>query len=528
MVDKTCPVRKTGIFISEQLSSGYLTDPRGRRISQHILMLTQEISEGAAGNEHLSAIDSLIQEYFYTDSPLQNRETGMTLKNILDDHREVFQSHIESRNCPSHDCEQLAPSPCQMACPAGIDIPTYLSLIARGQDAQAIEVMRRDNPLPWVCGLICTRPCEMMCVRARIDTPISIKFLKAFAAERAMSKREYKNPEKREFNGKKVCIVGAGPGGLSAAYYLALMGYKVRIIEALPIPGGMLMVGIPRYRLPREIIDREVSMIEDLGVKISYNMRFGVDITYEELKKQGFDAFFIAIGAHKSWAMDIKGEKELSGVFDSVAFLKDVALGDHHAPGKRVVVVGGGNVAIDAARTSMRLGADKVTIAYRRSRNQMPADIEEVEQAEEEGIEFSFLTIPKEIMGDGKFVTGLACIKAELVKKEGSDRLAPVPIPGKNFNIKADAVISAIGQYVDDNGMEAFDQMNWTRRGTIEVNHASMETTMPGVFAAGDAVSGPATVVEAIGGGKRAADAIDRFLNHIPPKNAENTCQTYN
>ncbi len=516
MAEKTCPVRKTVIYLSEQIGSGQLTDPRGRRVSEQILLLTEEIADGAAGTDHLSAIDSLIEEYFYENSTAKNRETGTSLKQILDENREIFQSHIETKNCPSHDCGKLAPSPCQMACPAGIDVPTYLGLIAEGKDARAIEVIRRDNPLPWVCGLVCTRPCEMMCVRARIDTPVSIKFLKAFAAERALSNREYKNPEKEPSNGKKVCVVGAGPGGLSAAYYLALMGYSVRIIEALPIPGGMLMVGIPRYRLPREVIDREVAMIEDLGVEISYNTRFGTDVTLDELKKEGYEAFFIAIGAHKAWAMDIKGEKEFPKVFDSVAFLKDVALGDHHAPGKHVVVVGGGNVAIDAARTSLRLGADKVTIAYRRSRNQMPADIEEVEQAEEEGIEFSFLTIPKEIQGEDRTITGLSCIKAELVKKEGSDRLSPVPIKGEDFIIQADAVISAIGQYVDDKGMEAFEQLNWTRRGTIEVNHASMETTMPGIFAAGDAVSGPATVIEAIGGGKRAADAIDRYLNHIP------------
>ncbi|MCP4719605.1 MAG: FAD-dependent oxidoreductase, partial [Desulfobacteraceae bacterium] len=263
-------------------------------------------------------------------------------------------------------------------------------------------------------------------------------------------------------------------------------------------------------------IDREVAMIEDLGVEFSYNTRFGKDVTFEELKAQGYDAFFIAIGAHKAWEMGLKGEKDFPGVIDAIKFLKDVALGDHHAPGKHVVVIGGGNVAIDAARTSLRLGAQKVSIAYRRSRTQMPADIEEVEQAEEEGIEFAFLTIPKEIVGKNNVIEGLDCIKAELIKKKGSDRLAPVPILGKDFTIKADAVISAIGQYVDEEGMEAFDSMNWTRRGTIEVNHASMETTMPGVFAAGDAVSGPATVIEAIGGGKRAAEAIDRHLNNIP------------
>ncbi|MCP3875838.1 MAG: FAD-dependent oxidoreductase [Desulfobacteraceae bacterium] len=516
MAEKTCPVRKTVIYLSEQIASGLLTDPKGRRISEQILHLTEEIAEGAGGAKHLSAIDSLIEEYFDDKSPLQNRDTGKILKGIINKHREVFVSHVETKNCPSHDCGKLAPSPCQMACPAGIDIPTYLSLIAEGKDAQAIEVIRRDNPFPWVCGLICTRPCEMMCVRARIDTPVAIKFLKAFAAERAMSDRAYKNPGKKDFNGKKVCVVGAGPGGLSAAYYLAMMGYGVKVIEALPVPGGMIMVGIPRYRLPREVIDREVAMIEELGVQISYNTRFGKDITFKELKLEGYNAFFIAIGAHKAWDMGIKGEKKFPKVIDAVKFLKDVALGDHHAPGKHVVVIGGGNVAIDAARTSLRLGAQKVSIAYRRSRTQMPADIEEVEQAEEEGIEFAFLTIPKEIVGENDMITGLDCVKAELIKKKGSDRLAPVPILGKDFTIKADAVISAIGQYVDHEGMQAFDQMNWTRRGTIEVNHASMETTMPGVFAAGDAVSGPATVIEAIGGGKRAAEAIDRHLNNIP------------
>ncbi len=513
---ETCPVRQTILFLSDQIGPSGLPDPRGQRISEQILILAEEISEGAAGDQHLAAIEALIQEYDYPNSPETTQAAGKTVQTLLTENLEVFQDHIDSRNCPSHDCRKLAPSPCQMACPAGIDIPTYLALIAQGKDAQAIEVIRRDNPLPWVCGLICTRPCEMMCVRARIDTPISIKFLKAFASERAMSHHAYKNPEPKPSNGKKVCVVGAGPGGLSCAYYLALEGYKVRVIEELPIPGGMLMVGIPRYRLPREVIDREVAMIEALGVEISYNTRFGRDVTKEELSKAGYEAFFIAIGAHKAWGLGIEGEDEFPKVIEAVTFLKDVALGDHHAPGSHVVVIGGGNVAIDAARTSLRLGAEKVTIAYRRSRSQMPADIEEVEQAEEEDIEFAFLTIPKAVVGEGNQITGLSCIKAELKKKSGSDRLSPVPVEGSDFIIKADAVISAIGQYVDTSGMEDFHDLNWTRRGTIEVNHASMETTQPGVFAAGDAVSGPATVIEAIGGGKRAADAIDRYLRGIP------------
>jgi len=511
-----CPVRQTILFLEDQIGPGGLPDPRGQRISEQIMTLAEEIAEGAAGQTHLTAIESLVEEYEADQSPEPTRAFGKKIKQMITDHKEVFVSHIQSRNCPTSDCSKLAPSPCQMACPAGIDVPTYLALIAEGKDAQAIEVIRRDNPLPWVCGLICTRPCEMMCVRARIDTPISIKFLKAFAAERAMSDRAYVNPEPKPANGKKVCVVGAGPGGLSCAYYLALMGYKVKIIEALPVPGGMIMVGIPRYRLPREVIDREVAMIEALGVEICYNTRFGKDITKAALEEQGYDAFFLAMGAHKGWSLGIAGEDEFSRAIDAVTFLKDVALGEHHAPGTHVVVVGGGNVAIDAARTSLRLGAEKVTIAYRRSREQLPADIEEVEQAEEEGIEFDFLTIPKAIVGQKDQITGLSCIKAELKKKKGSDRLAPVPLEGSDFNIRADAVIAAIGQYVDDDGFEAFDRVSWSRRGTVEVNHASMETKEPGVFAAGDAVSGPATVIEAIGGGKRAADAIDRHLRGMP------------
>lgn len=535
MGETICPVHGTILYLSDQIASGSLKEPKTRRISEQILRLLEEISNGHAGKDHLSAIDTLVEEYFQGTAikPGDNIDSqagklGTYLKSVLTNDRETFQSHLETGNCASMDCIRLSPSPCQMACPAGIDIPTYLSLIGEGKDAEAIEVIRRDNPLPWVCGLVCTRPCEMMCVRARIDTPVSIKFLKAFAAERAMSLGHYLNPPQKPLNGKKVCVIGAGPAGLSASYYLALMGYKVRVVESLPVPGGMMMVGIPRYRLPREVIDREVAMIESLGVEFCYNTRFGKDITLEALKQEGFEAFFLAIGAHKSHKLGLDGEEFYSGkagadpvksgqgVIDSVEFLKQVALGNRRVPGRRVVIIGGGNVAIDAARTSLRLGVESVTIAYRRTRSEMPADVEEVEHAEEEGVEFSFLTIPTSIEGDGRRVTGVSCVRAELIRKEGSERLYPVPVEGSDYIIEADAIISAIGQFVDIEGMEAFTGVKWTRRGTIEVRHTCMETSEHGVFAAGDAVTGPATVIEAIGGGKRAAEAIDRYFNHIP------------
>jgi NADPH-dependent glutamate synthase beta subunit-like oxidoreductase/ferredoxin len=513
--DQTCPVTDTISALEATIESGRLTHPRTRRIAEEVHELLEDVAWGRAGEEHLPAIESLAGE-LTEDSPIQaGIEAGKMVQKSLNEYREVFISHVETHNCPTGACVKLAPAPCQMACPSGIDVPTYVSLIGEGKDAEAIEVIRKDNPFPWVCGLVCTRPCEFMCVRGRIDKPISIKFLKAFAAERAMSERRYENPPKEPDTGQKVCIIGAGPGGMSCAYYLALKGYGVRIIEALPTAGGMILAGIPRYRLPREVIDREVAMLEDLGVEFVFNTRFGEDLTLEELKEEGFDAFFFAIGAHKAFKLNIPGETEY-GLIESIDFLKRVALGERRRPGKRVVVIGGGNVAIDAARTSLRLGSEEIILAYRRTRAEMPADEEEVEQAEEEGIRFDFLTVPVEIVGENGKTTGLRCLRAELVAREGSKRMSPVPIEGSEFVIETNAVIGAIGQQVDKETMLELTELAWTRRNTIDVNMVSMETSEPGIFAAGDAVTGPATVVEAIGGGKRAAEGIDRFLKGIP------------
>ncbi len=514
--DKGCPVNGIIVQTDQTIRSGRLTHPRSKQISEEILELLEDIAWGRAGDEHIPAIETLAAD-LEQNAPDESAKTlARSVKAALEGHREVFISHVETHNCATGDCVKLAPAPCQMACPAGIDVPTYVTLIGMGKDAEAIEVIRKDNPFPWVCGLVCTRPCEFMCVRGRIDTPVSIKFLKAFAAERAMSDRQYKNPEKAPDNGNKVAVIGAGPGGMSAAYYLALKGYTVRVIEALPMAGGMIMVGIPRYRLPREVIDREVAMLEDLGVEFVYNTRFGEDITLADLKKEGFAAFFIAIGAHNSYKLRIPGEDDYPQVMDAVDILRRVALGQRRIPGKKVAVIGGGNVAIDAARTCLRLGCEEVTLAYRRTRHEMPADEEEVEQAEEEGVAFSFLTIPTEVIGENKQVTGLKCLRAELVEKKGSSRKSPVPIEGSDYVMDVDVVISAIGQQVDQACMRDLDALNWTRRNTISVDMASMETSVPGVFAAGDAVTGPATVIEAIGGGKRAAEAIHRYFCEIP------------
>lgn len=517
MSNSTCEVTNTIRQLADSISSGRLTYPRCRQKAEEILKLMGDVSWGRGGPEHFSAMEALAEALVNEGPDDACKEVGHFIQAALRDHREVFESHIDTHICPTGECVKLAPAPCQTACPAGIDVPSYVTLIGLGRDAEAIELIREDNPFPWVCGLVCTNPCEFMCVRGRIDEPISIKYLKGFAAERAMSEMRYQNPPKAPDNGRKVCIIGAGPAGMTAAYYLALKGYRVTIIEALPVPGGMMMVGIPRYRLPREVIDREAGLIEELGVEFRYNTRLGKDVTFEQLQEEGFEAFLIAVGAHDAYKLMVPGEDDYpQKVINAITFLRRVALGERHAPGKRIAVVGGGNVALDAARTCIRLGCESVTVVYRRTRSEMPAHEEEVHQAEEEGVNLVLLTIPVEIKGNEHGITALHCLRAELGQPDAQGRRRPVPIEGSDHHLDVDAVISAIGQTVDNTGLIDLKELKWSKRNTIAANMVTMETSMAGVFAAGDVVSGPATVVEAIGGGKKAAEAIDRYLREIP------------
>ncbi len=512
-----CPVNETIEGLQETIAAGIVDHPRNRRIAEEILALLRDVAWGRAGEGHIPAIASLATDLGAGGADGKPGAAGVAdvILQALAEHAEVFASHVETHNCASGQCVRLAPAPCQMACPAGIDVPSYVALIGQGRYAEAIELIRKDNPFPWVCGLVCTRPCEFMCVRGRIDQPVSIKSLKGFAAERAMSEGIYVNPPREPDTGKKVCVIGAGPGGMSCAYYLALKGHAVRVIEALPTAGGMMTVGIPRYRLPLEVIDREVALLTDLGIEFCFNTRFGRDVTLESLKAEGFESFFFAIGAHRAYRLNIPGEREFGGT-DAIDLLRRVALGERKMPGRKVLVIGGGNVAIDAARTCLRLGSREVTIVYRRTRAEMPADVEEVVQAEEEGIRLAFLTLPDEVIGKDGRIIGLQCRRARLEAREGSGRMSPVPIDGSEFIMDADAIVSAIGQQVDRDCLAELSGINWTHRNTIEVDTVSMETAVPGIFAAGDSVTGPATVIEAIGGGKRAAEAIDRYLTGIP------------
>lgn len=400
-------------------------------------------------------------------------------------------------------------APCVVACPAHINVQGYVALIGKGKYKEAVELIYQNLPLPGVLGRVCPHPCETACRRAEKDQAISICKLKRFAADQI----DYSTLTIPEITPReeKVAIVGSGPAGLSAAYYLALKGYKVSILEAAPVLGGWLRVGIPEYRLPRDVLEKEINHILSLGVEAKTNVAFGKDLSVDDLKNQGYKAVFLGVGCQKGARLAIPGE-DSSGVIQGVDFLKEAALGKKFPDIKKAVVIGGGNVAIDAARTLLRLGADS-TILYRRSRAEMPAFGEEVHAALEEGVKIQFLVAPVEVMTSGGKVTGLKAVRMQLGEPDASGRRRPVPIAGSEHVIDADTIVPAIGQVIDPGLWDSIGGLGQTRRNTIECDKVTYATSLEGVFAGGDAVSGPATVVEAVAAGKEVAESIHRFIN---------------
>ena len=408
----------------------------------------------------------------------------------------------------NHYADCLAP--CQQTCPAGVDVQGYIALIAMGKPQDAIRLIKETNPLPLVCGRVCVRECEVACRRNRVDERVGIDYLKRYASD--IDIENPWTPDVPPANGKKVAVVGGGPAGLTCAYYLVLKGYAVTLFEKSPHLGGMLRYGIPEYRLPKELLDKEISWITDLGVTVKTNSALGRDFSIENLKEQEFDAIYLAFGAQKAKSMRLPDEETIAGVLPGIDFLWQ--LQDEKKPQihGQVVVVGGGNTALDAARTARRLGAEKVTILYRRTRNEMPAHPMEIDAALEEGVELILLSAPTELLAENGQLKALTCIRMELGEADASGRRSPVPVSGSEYRLPCDFAISAIGQDVDLCGLQKNPLLKSTRYNTLVFDEATFATTMPGVFTGGDMATGPAVAIAAIAHGKIAANAIDHYI----------------
>jgi NADPH-dependent glutamate synthase beta subunit-like oxidoreductase len=413
------------------------------------------------------------------------------------DEMESLRGSLYHKKITGHRDEASVPlPPCQETCPIHQDTRGYVSLI------------REVNPLPAVCGFICHHLCEEACLREEVDQPIPLRLLKRFVAEYEREHgRLIRRPRKKRR--ERVLVVGSGPAGLAAANDLRLLGYGVTIVEALPVLGGMLSVGIPAFRLPRDILKMEIEGIRELGVVMKTGERFQFGTNGKAFQRLGYQAAFLSMGAHLSSRLKIEGER-LEGVLHGVEFLRDVNLGRKPKVGRRVAVIGGGNVALDVARSAIRLGAESVSVYYRRTRDQMPAIPEEVNEAVQEEIELHLLCAPVKIIGKGEKAAGMECVKMKLGDVDGTGRPKPIPIEGSDFRVSTDTIIAAIGQRVDGRNLKGFETH---ADGTIRVDPETGATSVKGVFAGGDVVTGSGWAIDAIAAGKKGAESIHRFLS---------------
>ncbi|MGD2149289.1 MAG: FAD-dependent oxidoreductase [Desulfobacterales bacterium] len=402
---------------------------------------------------------------------------------------------------------------CQETCPVHLDIRAYVGLIADGKHLESLAKIRERLPLPGSIGRICPHPCETACNRQYLDESISICFLKRFASDMELEQGiepVYETPEQKY--PEKIAIIGAGPAGLTCAHDLARMGYEhIKIFEALPVPGGYLWVGIPEYRLPKKLLQREVDLICNMGVDIQYNTRIGKDIAFEDLQKE-YDAVFIGAGCHTGLKLRVPGEDDYEGIVDCVTFLREQALGTLPKAKGKLIVIGGGNAAIDSARVGWRMGFDEVYILYRRTKKEMPANSWEIDAAEHEGVILQYLAAPVEILGENGKVSGMKCIKMELGEPDASGRRRPVPIEGSEYIIDAETIVPAISQGTDLSFLDKGHNLNLSRWNTFEIDEETGATNVPGVFAGGDVVTGPDIAIRAIAAGKHAAGGIHEYL----------------
>ena len=505
MDDDTCMVDMARYFMDfcQDESCGKCTPCRVG--TKRMLEILQRICNGEGRKGDIELLEDLAQQIKDTALCGLGQTAPNPILSTIRYFRQEYEAHIHDKRCPAAVCSALFKSPCQHTCPVGMDIPSYVALIRAGRIDDAYKVLKQSNPFPSVCGRVCGHTCQLKCRRGQLDEPVAIMHLKRFITDHAKRPKIVSFPVTRK---ERVAIIGAGPSGLTAALELKKRGYAVTVFEELPEAGGMLRWGIPAYRLPREELDREIQEILDTGVELRTRIRVGRDIAFETLNEE-FDMMYLAVGAQKSAPLHIPGE-DASGVFGAVEFLRDYNLGKEIKVGKHVAVIGGGNSAIDAARTAIRLGAKRVTVYYRRERKDMPAQEWEIRAAEEEGVQVMYLVAPVRIITQYGKVTKLELTQMRLDKFDRSGRRQPKPILGSEFIEKAETVISAISQNADlgflpkEKGIE-------TDQATLQVDK-DLRTKNVKIWAGGDVVTGPAMVIDAIRAGQQAARAIDEDI----------------
>ena len=504
MDDRTCMVDLAKYFLAFLMdeSCGKCTPCREGLFQMHSIL--SRICNGQGVDEDIGLLESLA-EYIKDSSLCQLGGTAPnSVLSTLKYFRHEYREHIREKRCRASVCEGLVEAPCSHACPAGINVAQYVGLISEGRPAEAVEMIRRRNPFVSVCGRVCDAPCEKRCRRMDVDQPIAIRALKRYAFDNADSVPETSLPS---VTGKReVAIIGSGPAGLSCAYFLALMDRPSTVFEALPVAGGLLAVGIPEYRLPKASLQADIDFILSHGVELRTDTR--VD-SIDQLRADGYKAIFVSTGAPIDRKLGIEGE-EFDGVEESLAFLRNRSLGRPVKCGKRVAVIGGGNAAVDTARSALRLGAEKVTILYRRTRAEMPAYEEEIEAALHEGVEIVELVAPVRVLGENGKVSGIEMLRMELGATDQSGRRRPVPLEGSEFVVECDTIIPAVGQAPSTELTGgAVEVASW---GGVKTDALTGATSAQDVFAGGDCVTGGTTVVDSIAQGQKAAVSIDRML----------------
>ncbi|MCR4435495.1 MAG: NADH-quinone oxidoreductase subunit NuoF [Clostridiales bacterium] len=476
--------------------------------TKRMLEILERITKGEGQNGDIELLQEIGQMIKETSVCGLGQTAPNPVLSTIKSFREEYEEHIKYKHCRAGVCENMFISPCQNACPAGVNVPGYIALIAAGRLRDAYNLIRKENPFPAVCGRVCTHPCESKCRRAQLDDPIAISDLKRYVTDYVFKNEEPYMDLVFPKKGISVGIIGAGPSGLTCGYYLARLGYDVEVYEAHQVAGGVLAFGIPEFRLPKDILQHEIKLIERVGVKIHLNTEVGTDITFYQLRNK-HAAIYIATGTQFPHKINIPGE-ELKEVYYGMDFLRYVSLGKKPKVTGTVAVIGGGNTAVDAARTALRLGAKKVYILYRRLIEDMPADARDVREAIEEGIEILPLVTPLRFLGKDR-VTGVECIRMEFGEFDSTGRRKPKPIHGTEFTIKVDAVIPAISLYSDLPFINK-NEVEVTQWGTFVADNDTLMTKMKGVFAGGDVIRGSDVVISAIADGKKAAKSIDKYL----------------